>query len=148
MLQIALMLYLIFDTGMFIAEVFSFRTAKLFHYVFSMLYYLVIPLPGLIFLLYCDFKVFNDENGLKRRLPFYLIPVIINGAAVLITPFTSLIFNIDDNNTYTRGDYFWITLIAGFGYLAAYPLLIIKTKRKKIIPPKGSDIYLYLFPIL
>ena len=60
----------------------------------------------------------------------------------------SLVFFIDENNFYHRGNLFWLSLLVAFGYvLASYPLLAVKTRGKKAISPKGQDNYLYLFPI-
>jgi len=145
-LQITLALFLIFDTGMYLTDGIS-SHARILHYIFSMLFYLITPLPGFIFLIYCDFITFNDENGLKKRLRFYSIPMIINSLAVFLTPLTGMLFSIDENNIYSRGDFIWITMIAGIGYLAIYPILYIKTRKKQALTCKGSDIYLFLFPL-
>jgi len=146
LLQITLMLFLIFDTGMYLADEIT-NQARTINYLFSMLFYLFTPIPGFIFFLYCDYKMFNNEKGLKKRLKFYLIPIIINTLAVILTPFTDMLFIINENNVYSRGDYFWISIIAGFGYLAIYPLLILRKHNKQTLSPKGADIYFYLFPI-
>lgn len=146
-LQTILMLYLIFDTGMYITNGMVFNGSKFIHYTFSMLCFLFSPLPGLLFLLYCDCKIFNDEKGLRKRNIYYTIPFIVNTIAVILTPFTNILFLIDENNIYKRGEYFWITLITGSAYLVSYLLLTIRTRRKQVITPEGPNIYLYLCPI-
>jgi len=143
--QIVIMLYLVFDTGMYIAERIPFQSARTINYIFSMLYFLVVPLPGFIYLLYCDYKVYDDANGLRKRLRYYSIPAAVHALVVFLTPFTNLLFSIDENNIYTRGSYFWVMLLVTFGYvLACYPLLAVKTKNKRALSPKGTDLYLYL----
>jgi len=147
-LQIIIMLYIIFDTGMYIMEGMSFFGAREFHYTFSLLYYFFAPLPGLVYLLYCDTKVYPARSGLRKRLRLYSIPFIINILAVILTPFANLIFAIDENNIYLRGKFFWISFMVAFIYLLlSYPLLAVKTKNKQVLAPKGGDIYMYLFPI-
>ncbi|MCL2264906.1 MAG: sensor domain-containing diguanylate cyclase [Treponema sp.] len=147
-LQLLILLYLIFDTGAFLLDGSFFKTAKIIHYIFNMSYYLIIPFISLIYLLYCDYKVHDNNPCGRKRLLFYLIPVLVNTIVVLSTPFTHMIFYIDQNNMYMRGSYQWISLITAFVYvIASYPLLFIKTKRKQALLPKGTNIYLYLFQL-
>jgi len=146
-LQIILMLYLFFDTGMYLLEGMTFSAARPLNYAFSLIYYLLTPLPGLIFFLFCDYKIFNNIKDLKKRFKYYLIPASINALAVFLTPFTNMLFYIDENNIYSRGGYFWVTLTVGFGYFAAYLLLSLKQWKKTSLSAKGPDIYLFLFPI-
>jgi len=146
-LQIVLMLYLIFDTGMYLIDGMIFNGARIINYIFSIFYFLMIPIPGLLFIIYCDYKTYNDVNGSKKRFWLYAIPAAINTLTVLLTPFTNMLFFIDENNVYTRGGFFWITVVVGFVYLASYLLLAIKTKNKRAVAPHEADIYLYLNPI-
>jgi len=146
--QLVIMLYLIFDTGMYLSNGTDFFAARTVHCIFSVLYYLLLPLPGLMYMLYCDYKVFNTADGLKRRLKFYLIPLAVNAFIVLLTPAANIIFLIDENNIYVRSRYFWITLVIVFGYVfASYFLLAVKTRSKQALALKGENIYLYLFQI-
>jgi diguanylate cyclase (GGDEF)-like protein len=147
-LQIAVMLYLFSDTVLYMIEGTTFASARMLHYVLCTAYYLVGPLPGLFYTLFCDFMVTGDEKGLKRRLRFYSIPAAINSIVVLLSPLNGLVFYIDANNFYQRGDFLWISLLMSFGYiLAALPVLFVKLRQKKSLIPKGYNIYLYLFPI-
>ena len=146
-IQIVIMLYLIFDTGMSLMNGIVFTGSKTLNYMFSVIYYFLTPVLGLIYIIYCDYKVYNDLTGLKKRVVYYSIPAAVNALVVFLTPITKMLFIIDENNIYSRGEYFWITIIAGYSYLACYLLLTIKTDKKQAISPKGSNIYLYLFPI-
>jgi len=146
-MQIIILLYLFFDTGMYLIDGMTFKTARIINYAFSMLYYFIIPLPGLLFFLYCDYKVFNDVRGLKKRFYYYLIPAAGNVVMVIFSPFTKMIFFINENNIYARGEYFWITVVVGFSYMVSYLLLSVKNKKVNIIASKGADIYFYLIPI-
>jgi len=147
-LLIAIMLYSIFDLGMYLIQGSVFRAARILNYAFCMPFFLIIPLVGALYLLFCDCKVYNDASGIRKRAVFYLIPSAINALAVLSTPFTHLIFYIDENNMYRRGGFFWIMLLIAFGYVvASYLLLAVKGREKLSLAPRGSDIYLYLFQI-
>jgi diguanylate cyclase (GGDEF)-like protein len=147
-LLIVIMLYSIFDLGMYLIQGSVFRAARILNYAFCMPFFLIIPLVGAIYLLFCDCKVYNDASGIRKRAVFYLIPSAINALAVLSTPFTHLIFYIDEQNMYKRGEFFWIMLLIAFGYVvASYLLLAVKGRTKLSLAPRGSDIYLYLFQI-
>ncbi|MCL2176248.1 MAG: GGDEF domain-containing protein [Treponema sp.] len=147
-LNIAIMLYLIIDTGMYLVDRTTFPGAVKLNYIFSMFYYLLVPFPGVIYFLYCDFKIFNDAAGLKKRMKLYLIPAAVSVLAVLSSPLTHIVFYIDENNMYTRGSLFWIAISITFLYiLASYPILLTKTMKKSSSPNGDADIYLYLAPL-
>ena len=146
--QIVILLYLLFDTGMYLLEGRTFTTARTLHYIFTIFYFLVIPLPGFFYFLFCGYKVYLNPNTLKKRMFIFLIPVILNTILVLLTPLTNFIFYIDSHNIYMRGSFMWITMVISFGYvLASYPMLAIATRMKKSLAPAGHDLYLYLLPI-
>jgi diguanylate cyclase (GGDEF)-like protein len=143
-----LMLYSIFDMGMYMVQGTFFPAARIINYVFSMLLFLVVPLVGSIYLLYCDCKVYEDSSGIRKRAVYYLIPSALNALAVFSTPFTHIIFYIDKDNMYIRGRFFWVMLILAFGYvLASYLLLAVKGRKKLALALRGSNVYLYLFQI-
>jgi len=146
-IQIVLMFYLIFDTGMYLIDGRTFIAARSLNYILSMLYYLVTPLPCLLFFLYCDYKILNDVSGMKKRFIYYLVPAAFNTLAVILTPFTKMLFEISENNIYSRGEFFWITIVVGFGYLLGYMFLAIKVRKNNTIAPIEADIHLFLFPI-
>jgi len=95
-LMIMVMLYLIFDTGLYLISGADFPMARIFHYLFCILYYLVDPMVCFLYFLYCDYKVFNDRKGFKRRFKFYMIPAAISAFAVILSPLTGWIFFIDE----------------------------------------------------
>jgi diguanylate cyclase (GGDEF)-like protein len=146
-LQLVIMLFLIFDTAAYMIEGQASQAAFFFHYAFNLFYYVTIPLPGLIYLFYCDYKVYGDTGGNKKRFSIYSVPVVLNALIVISTPFTQAVFHIDGHNMYMRGDFHWVTLLVAFGYVfASYPLLALKTRKKRALPPEGADVYFYLFP--
>ncbi len=66
-------------------------------------------------------KAFSAEKGKVRA--FLTIPVWINVAFVISSPWTGLIFNVVDNH-YLRGPLFGIYIIA---YLCSYAILIVES---------------------
>ena len=147
-LQIMIMLYLIFDTALYLIDGVFFEAAKYLHYIFCMLYFMIIPFIGFSYFIYCDYRIYGDEVGLKRRLRYYIVPAALNALVVLSSPVTRMSFSIDEYNLYNRGDFFWIMLIATFGYiLASYMLLAVEAGKRRGIAHKKLDGYLYVFPI-
>jgi diguanylate cyclase (GGDEF)-like protein len=147
-LLITIMLYTISDVGLYLIQGEFFPAARILNYAFCMFFFLVIPVVGFIYLLYCDSKVYGDAAGLRKRIVYYSIPLAANAVAVLSTPFTNIIFYINDHNMYMRGRFFWFMLLMAFGYVvASYLLLAVKGKGKTALAPRGAGLYLYLFQI-
>jgi len=147
-LQIAIMLYLIADTGSYLLEGTVFPGARVLSFSFNILYFLVVPIIGMFYFFYCDYKVFGDEAGLKKRLKIYIIPYLVNIFLTILTLFNGFFFYMDENNMYIRGEGHLLSMFLTCIYVfATYPLLAIKTRKKPSLPPRGINIYLYLFQI-
>ena len=147
-MQIVVMVYLLSDTASYLLNGVPSKAAAAANYAVTIVYYLVSPLPGLIYLIVCDHKIFGDEAGLRSRVPLYALPAAFCSVFTLTTPLTRMIFYIDADYMYTRGSFLWIILTASFGYvLATYPLLALKTRGKRALAPKGFDAFYYLFQL-
>ena len=147
-LKLSVMLYLITDTVGQILNGTSFHGAYTLHYISTVMFYVVSILPCFFYMLYCDNKVFSGTGNINRRTLIYSIPVIINTLIAVTTPFTNILFHLDEFNLYARGDYFWISMAIAFGYvISTFPLLAVRTKRKPALSFKGENLYFYLFPI-
>lgn len=81
------------------------------------------------------------------RRVFYgvlLIALIAFSVSLVITPFTGLLYKIDENNIYSRGDYFYVALaIQGFVYAGI--LWLLHVNRRTIHPLKIVIIVFFLF---
>lgn len=87
--------------------------------------YLMATLPAFLWALYADYQVFNDINRIRKFKGIFLIPVFINTAMTLITPFTGLLFYFDNNNVYHRGPFCSLFIALTFAYLIyAFTLLL------------------------
>jgi diguanylate cyclase (GGDEF)-like protein len=87
-----------------------------------------------------------DSNVLQKSLLF-LIPTFSNIILVLLSPWYGLIFNVDINNTYTRGSLFFFFV---FVYIFNIIFLVISTLgicQKSLYPIKWKIIALSLFTI-
>ena len=74
------------------------------HYLSNVLFFMAMPLPGCLGIMYMDFKIFGNEEQNKRRLFIYLIPTYISVAFTIINFFwADVLFYIDESNQYHRG---------------------------------------------
>ncbi|MCL2444275.1 MAG: histidine kinase, partial [Treponema sp.] len=146
--QVAVLLHLIFDTMGYLLIKEPFAVSLKMAYAVNTLYYITVPIPPFIWFLVCDYKVYNNAEGLKKRLRIYLIPIVIHTVFVMFTPLHGLTFYIDAESIYHRGTlaaFTWIICwLFSFG---TYPMLAIKTKNKPALQPKGLDVYYYLFQV-
>lgn len=62
-----------------------------------------------------------DSKFLKTRL-YLLLPALLNGIAAVLSPFFGLLFSIDSNNRYTRGNLFFLFVAV---YMIHIVLLIV-----------------------
>jgi len=147
-LKISVMVFLILDTIGQMLDGTGFQGGYILLNIFTVAYYVVSILPGFIYLLYCDNKIFAGAGNVKKRIILYSIPLAINTLISLTTPVTHALYYINEFNMYVRGEYFWIPMAISFVYvLSTYPLLAIKTKNKPALSPKGVDLYFYLFAV-
>jgi diguanylate cyclase (GGDEF)-like protein len=66
-----------------------------------------------------------DSNFLKTRL-YLLLPALINGIAAVLSPFFGLLFSIDSDNRYARGNLFFLFVTV---YMIHIVLLIVVSLR-------------------
>lgn len=137
-----------FDTIMWVIDGYIFPLSRTINVVATTFYYVLNPFICLVWLLYTDYKIYENKNGLLKRLPYYLIPCVISAIFSIISPFTNWLFIIDANNVYVRGSLFWIMAVISLLYLASSFVMSI---RNVIINGwennKTVNIHLLLFPI-
>ena len=148
-MQLSVLLFLLFDTVSYFAATFDFPYNREVNIVVCTIYFVLLPLTIFIWFLYCEYKVYNDKSGLIKRLRIYIIPLVINILLVLTSQLTRLVFYIDAENIYHRGDYMFLSWIVIYGYsLGSYYLVAVKTKNKPTLRPvKGINVYFYLFQL-
>lgn len=70
--------------------------------------------------------VIFDSRFLKTRL-YLLLPALLNGIAAVLSPFFGLLFSIDEENRYTRGNLFFLFVTV---YMINLLLLVVVSLRK------------------
>ena len=97
--------------------------------------------------IFADYKVFEDMNRIKRIYPFVAIPallIIIGCLANLVTP---VFFVVDEHNVYQRTDLFIIPYAVTYFYLS-YGVILIYSCRKKVHKYLFLPAILFMIPIM
>jgi len=141
-------LVFLLDTGMWLLDGSQLAFSKAANYAVTMLYYVSNPLICLLWLMYTDYKTFENRKGLFRRFRFYVIPCGLSTVLSILSLFTGWLYTIDAGNNYLRGPYFWVMACAAFFYLA----LSFAISLKDIIANgwgenKNVNIHLVVFPL-
>lgn len=88
------------------------------------------------------------DSRLFRRHQLLLIPTFINVLAAVLSPWYRVIFYVDSNNQYVRGEYFYIFIVV---YIVNFLFLVISTMevgKQHNYPMMGKLAALSLFTIL
>ncbi|ATW24565.1 GGDEF domain-containing protein [Candidatus Formimonas warabiya] len=114
---------------------------------FNLLLYITLPIAPIIWILYANFQVFNDESQIDK-LKRFLFPLFLIIAAVsLISLYTGWFFSVDDQNIYHRGSYFLFYVLFCFALLM-YPLSFIFANRHLIRKSEYYSLVLFIIPIM
>ncbi len=144
-LIISTALLLIFDCFMVLIDGQAGEYARILNIVITEVYYVLNPLPCLLWTLYALFLISKDEAKIKRMLLPLFIPVIINALGTIISLFVNFLFYIDKQNIYHRGNYFYILVIICYGYLI-YSLISIIINKKRISRQNFLPMLMFALP--
>lgn len=122
-------LLLVIDTFTWILDGKPGFVAKNFNLSITSLYYILNPLPCMLWSFYADYKIYRDENRHKNKLiPLYL-PMIIIAILTVLSFFNDGMFYIDGNNIYHRGKLFYmLPVVTYFYFVYTFTQLVIKRK--------------------
>jgi len=135
---------IIFEFGIDVLEGKTFEGSRALITIVTFIFYVLNPIPGALYLLYLDqlrrkwIKIPNDIGIVV------LTPLIITFVLNVISLFNGIIFVIDENNIYQRGNLFFIIVIADFiCMIIGFFYMLIYNKDFK-----GRDFsFFILFPI-
>lgn len=111
----------------------------------SALYYLIQPLPGVIWCLYVRYQISMDIEETKDGLMLLIIPFALNTVMSVLSYFFEYYFYIDNQNFYHRGEYFWIFVIFAYCYFL-YAGIYLHFNRDKIDRHVFNSLILFLLP--
>ena len=92
--------------------------ARIINFSANTLGFIVAPFPAAVWTLYASFQLFHDINRLKTEMRILAVPIVINAAFAVSSPFTGWLYSIDGDNLYHRGP-----VIAVFAVIALLPVV-------------------------
>lgn len=114
------------------------RTASLLLWITTAGYFLLQPVPCLLWSLYADCQL---NRGIRRHRYVCLLaglPVAVNSLLVIVSLRTGYLFRIDADNVYTRGPGFPVTAVICYAYLlmtfAQVLILRRRARREEFLP--------------
>jgi diguanylate cyclase (GGDEF)-like protein len=111
------------------------------------LYYLMHGLPTALYFVYADYQIYRDRGRCRRMsLPLGILVALI-GVAALSSPWTGLLFTINDANRYVRGVAFPAFAVLMFG-MTGLSLLLVLLGRKKTSRRTFWTLLAYPLPVL
>jgi diguanylate cyclase (GGDEF)-like protein len=101
------------------------------YYVVTACYYVLNPLICMFWSFYADYHIYKSEKRLKKILIPMLVPTGVN----LILSFLSiandkLLFYLDENNVYHRGQYFPVLAVLCFLYILHTGFYVIHNRQR------------------
>lgn len=136
---------LIFDTMQWVFDghmgVFSQSVIR----ISSVFYYMLQPLPGLIWCLYARYQISMDIEEMNAGRMLLMIPLALNAIMSVLSYFFEYYFYIDNQNYYHRGEYFWIFVVFAYCYFL-YAAIYIHLNRDKVDKNVYNSLILFLAP--
>jgi diguanylate cyclase (GGDEF)-like protein len=116
-----------------------------FYWIVYILYFIINPIPCYLWMLFIKLQIHRAENGVKRIMLPFLIPIFINAVLTILSLFTNLFFYIDSNNIYHRGKFSPLFFAICFFYLL-YALKDIVINKNKIRKNEYLSLFLFVLP--
>ena len=122
--------------------------SKLLLYILNEVYYLCHTSLPLFFALYIV-NMTDAGKGRKARF-FHLIslPSLAGVFLVIINPFTKMIFYINENYTYTRGDYLWVLYAIAVCYIIMGVIIFALFRNRLSRMDRSASIILIFIAVL
>lgn len=116
--------------------------------VIWLVFYLLNPVLGYLYVLFCEARIQSVYGGSMKRRWIYTAGLILNSVFTVANIFTPVYFSISDNNEYSRGPLFFISIILGCWYIAVAFIIVLRcSANREDINEKRMLKPLLLFPI-
>ena len=138
-------LILILDTILWILDGKASMSVREANLLLTTLYYILNPIPCLLWSLYANYLISGDEEQTKRFIISFSIPVLIHTVISLLSYSKGYFFFFDENNVYHRGNFFYLTVLICYFYLV-YTFIYVIVQQKKIDRKTFVSIFLFAFP--
>ena len=117
---IATIIEQLMDAGQWILEGVSFPGSYQLQVLSYTLGHAIAPMITCLWAMYCDIRTNMDERAFKRRIPWYLLPIVLHVTLLLVNLFTPLVFWIDSAHYYHRDRFFlvYMALLYLYGFIS------------------------------
>lgn len=85
-------------------------------YLINFLYFETLGVGAYGWFVYCEAVRMKNASFSKKQLGFYAIPLIVLTVLLVISYFNGMIFSIDENGDYNRGEYFFLQPLLSYIY--------------------------------
>lgn len=138
-------LILIVDTATWVLNTKSGDHARYMNIISNTVYYILNPVPCMLWSVYADFQINKDVKRVKKiSLPLSL-PVFINAVLALLSPAKGLLFYVDSNNVYYRGKLFLLMCLICYFYFV-YTFIMLVSKKNSIDKRQYIALVSFAFP--
>ena len=86
--------------------------------VANSLYYVGHTIPIALFILYSDFQIFKDERRFSKLVPSLALIEAAVAVLAVISPFSGILFTVDEANHYVRGPWFPVFAVTQYALVA------------------------------
>jgi len=139
---------LILDSIMWVIDGKSGELFRIINQIISFVYYSMNPVVCFLWALYAYYKIFKDRVSLNKIVILFCFPLVLHTVLAFLSMFFNIMFYIDLNNIYHRGQYFWIMPIISYSMLV-YTLIVVIIKRKYIQKENFLSFYAYsIIPVI
>ena len=122
--------------------------SKVILYILNEIYYLFHTSLPLFFALYIV-NMTDAGSGRKKKFFYYVsAPSLAGLLLVVLNPITKMIFYINENYTYQRGDYLWVLYAIGVCYIVMGIIFFAIFKNKLSKMDRSASIILIMIAVL
>ena len=139
------MFVLVLDGALWTLDRVSYPGSRTVLFGLTSLSYIVNPMIALIWIFYCDLRVYSDERRLRSRAVLYLFPMALNVIFVIVNLFVPLMFSIDETSHYHRELLFCLYMAVYYVYLTWASILIIRKMKRSATKAERDDLRFLLW---
>lgn len=119
------------------------------HTIVLVLYFLLTPMIGYLWLIYVYSKLYTDYALIKKFQMLHGVIIFINIILSVLSPITKDIFYVNSQGFYQRGDlYFLSSIICVSFYISSILAVLVEARKRKDLFQEKTFKYVLLFPIL
>lgn len=136
------------DAGQWALDGATFPGSYLLQMLCYSLGYAIAPTITCLWTMYCDLRTNMDERALQRRVPLYVLPVILNAGLLIANIFTPLVFSFDARQVYHREPYFLVYMVLMYLYgVLSFAIVLRKSAKPANAADRSELRYMALFVI-